>query len=154
MLDAVEECAGCACCLCLCGVCACCLCAAEMCDSVHDATMLAFDVLPRQVYLHLQLRLPSLYFSRVVRIYEDAAVSRPEIQRIINASERADTENVQGRTRIVGLPFTDEWVASPALARFKRSWEGFVDSLVREWKTLNVLSALLLSCRISVFVSR
>ena len=31
-----------------------------------------------------------------------------------------------------------------ALARFKLSWESFVTSLVREWKTLNV-SALLLS---------
>lgn len=121
----------------------------------HNAHVVAFDTLPRQVYLHSQLRLPSLYFSRVARIFEDAAVSRPEIQRIIDACEGGETENVQGRVRAVGLPFPEEWVppnVSPALARFKRSWEGFVDSLVREWKTLNVLSALLLTCGISVFV--
>ena len=115
----------------------------------HNAHVLAFDTLPRQLYLHSQLRLPSLYFSRVARIFEDAAVSRPEIQRIIDACEGVETEDVRGRIRTVGLPFPEDWVppnVSPALARFKRSWESFVDSLVREWKTLNVLSALLLSC--------
>jgi hypothetical protein len=29
--------------------------------------------------------------------------------------------------------------------RFKHSWEAFIDSLLRAWKTLNVVSALLLS---------
>jgi hypothetical protein len=112
---------------------------------LHNAHMLAFDTLPRQLYLHSLLRFPSLYFSRVARILEDAAVSRPEIQRIIDACEGVETQDVQGRTRTVRLPFPEEWVppnVSPALARFKRSWEGFVDSLVREWKTLNVVSAL------------
>lgn len=123
----------------------------------HASTMRTFSCLtrfPRQLYLYSQLRLPSLYFSRVARIFEDAAVSRPEIQRIIDACEGVETEDVQGRIRAVGLPFPEDWVppnVSPALARFKRSWESFVDSLVREWKTLNVLSALLLSCGISVF---
>jgi hypothetical protein len=115
----------------------------------HNAHLLAFDTLPRQLYLHSQLRLPSLYFSRVTRIFEDAAVSRPEIQRIIDACEPvASTQNLTSR---IVLPFPEDWVTpnvSPALARFKGSWEGFVESLVREWKTLNVLSALLLSCGI------
>ena len=112
----------------------------------HNAHILAFDTLPRQLYLHSQLRLPSLYFSRVARIFEDAAVSRPEIQRIIDACEPVNAQNMTGN---VVLPFPEEWVppnVSPALARFKRSWESFVDSLIREWKTLNVLSALLLTC--------
>ncbi|KAG6877936.1 hypothetical protein C0992_008942 [Termitomyces sp. T32_za158] len=46
------------------------------------------------------------------------------------------------------LPLPEEWTTphvSPALIRFKNSWEVFVDSLIREWKTLNVVSALLLS---------
>lgn len=114
----------------------------------HNTHTLAFDTLPRQLYLHLHLRLPSLYFSRVARIFEDAAVSRPEIQRIIDAYEPVGTVSVQNLTSRIVLPFPEDWVppnVSPALARFKRSWESFVDSLVREWKTLNVLSALLLS---------
>ena len=53
----------------------------------HDAHMIAFDTLPRRLYLHSRLRLRSLYFSRVTRIFEDEAVSRPEIQRIIDACE-------------------------------------------------------------------
>jgi hypothetical protein len=100
---------------------------------------LVFDTLPRQVYLHFHLRLPSLYFSRVARIFEDAAVSRPEIQRITDAYESVGMAS-NLTTRIV-LPFPEDWVppnVSPALARFKRSWESFVDSLVREWKMLNV----------------
>ena len=135
-----------------CGTCAC----VSLLGSArfHNVHLLAFDTFPRQLYLHMHLRLPSLYFSRVALIFEDAAVSRPEIQKIIDAVEGGETENVQGRSRTVGLPFPEEWVppnVSPALARFKRSWENFVDSLVKEWKTLNVLSALLLSCSIFVF---
>lgn len=48
----------------------------------------------------------------------------------------------------VPLPYPDEWsppLVSPALVRFKNSWEVFIDSLLREWKTLNLVSALLLS---------
>ena len=48
----------------------------------------------------------------------------------------------------IPLPFPDEWtpsLVSPALIRFKRSWEDFIDSLMREWKTLNLVSALLAS---------
>ncbi|KAH9027954.1 hypothetical protein EDB85DRAFT_2074698 [Lactarius pseudohatsudake] len=112
----------------------------------HSVHIVAFDMLPRQMYLHTQLRLPSLYFSRVARIFQDAAVSRPELQRIIDACEAAGSETTPFRTTGTLLPFPEDWVppnVSPALARFKLSWETFVASLVREWKTLNVLSALL-----------
>ena len=135
------------------------------------------DVLPRQIYLHILLRLPSLYFSRVARIFEDAEVSRPDIQRVIDACAGgvfSDNINVGAGAGTVGgtyagglapaaalgpgaqalapipvsLPFPEDWsppAVSPALARFKNSWEAFIDSLLREWKTLNVVSALLLS---------
>lgn len=46
------------------------------------------------------------------------------------------------------VPYPEDWTppaVSPTLARFKNSWEEFIDSLLREWKTLNVVSALLLS---------
>ncbi|TFK66134.1 hypothetical protein BDN72DRAFT_772446, partial [Pluteus cervinus] len=52
------------------------------------------------------------------------------------------------------LPSPDEWTppyVSPALIRFKHSWEAFIDSLMREWKTLNVVSALLLSAILTMF---
>jgi hypothetical protein len=52
------------------------------------------------------------------------------------------------------LPAPEEWTppnVSPAMARFKRSWEAFVDSVIREWKTLNIVSALLLTSILTLF---
>ncbi|KAG1776078.1 hypothetical protein EV702DRAFT_1198692 [Suillus placidus] len=119
------------------------------------------DTLPRQIYLHLLLRLPSLYFSRIARIYEDAELSRPDIQRLIDAcapqlQNRASSPVPPGvhYHPQPALPLADEWTSanvSPALIRFKQSWEAFVDSLLREWKTLNLVSALLLSAILSMF---
>ncbi|KAF8581990.1 hypothetical protein K439DRAFT_1352353 [Ramaria rubella] len=51
-------------------------------------------------------------------------------------------------------PADHEWVApnvSPALIRFKESWETFVESVLKEWKTLNVVSALLLTAILTIF---
>ena len=38
--------------------------------------------MPREVYLHFLLRLPSLYFSRVARIFEEADLTLPEIKKM------------------------------------------------------------------------
>lgn len=128
------------------------------------------DSLPRQLYLHVLFRLPALYFTRVSRIFEDAEVSRHEIQRMIEACMPAAEPNgdngIASAAAGAGLagaaaglahpqgtrhggsvfPFPVDWSppsVSPALARFKHSWEQFVDSLLREWKTLNLVSVLL-----------
>ncbi|KIM20571.1 hypothetical protein M408DRAFT_130048 [Serendipita vermifera MAFF 305830] len=37
------------------------------------------------------------------------------------------------------------------IQRFQTEWENFIDSMVKEWKTLNVVSALLLSALLTVF---
>jgi len=153
----------------------------------RNSRIFFMDTLPRELYLNFLLRLPAMYFSRVARIFEDADVSRPDIQRMIDNSGGAGTGPMQtppqvgepnvslplqqpvggtlstGATPAVGLaaqaapaismmhmplPFPDEWtppLVSPALMRFKHSWEIFIDSLLREWKTLNVVSALLAS---------
>ena len=47
----------------------------------------AFDMTMGQFYLHAQLQFPLLYFSRISWIFQDATVSRPQLQRIINACE-------------------------------------------------------------------
>ncbi|KAJ7165891.1 hypothetical protein C8R46DRAFT_1096498 [Mycena filopes] len=142
-------------------------------DTIDHAKLFFTDTLPRQVYLHLLLRLPSMYFSRVARIFEDAEVSRPDIERMIDAGIRGDSlemyspptmsarESVATSIRAptpsathIPLPFPDEWtpaVVSPALVRFKHSWEDFIGSLIKEWKTLNVVSALLLSAILTMF---
>ncbi|KAF7354665.1 hypothetical protein MSAN_01380200 [Mycena sanguinolenta] len=139
--------------------------------STKHARIFITDTLPRQVYLHLLLRLPSMYFSRVARIFEDAEVSRPDIERMIDAGIGGDVlellsppsaresmaASIRASTPIAAnspLPVPDEWtpaVVSPALVRFKHSWEDFITSLIKEWKTLNVVSALLLSAILTMF---
>ncbi|KAF8173814.1 hypothetical protein K438DRAFT_1771979 [Mycena galopus ATCC 62051] len=141
--------------------------------STKHARIFITDTLPRQVYLYLLLRLPSMYFSRVARIFEDAEVSRPDIERMIDAGIGGDAleicsppiagarESVSASIHAptptavhIPLPTPAEWtsaVVSPALVRFKHSWEGFITSLIKEWKTLNVVSALLLSAILTMF---
>ena len=91
-------------------------------------------------------------------------MSKPEIQRLIDACGHfshdpavdaviaagfaTPTQGVH-KSLAQGIPYPEEWtppVVSPALARFKLSWEMFVDTLLREWKTFNLVSALLLAC--------
>ena len=59
----------------------------------HSVHIFAFDILPRQFYLHAQPRLPLLYLSRVLRIFQDVAVSRRELRRIIDACETVRTDS-------------------------------------------------------------
>ena len=95
-----------------------------------------FDTLPRQLYLYFLLRLPALYFSRVARIFEEADMTMSEIK---------------GMAMVTLVPMTDpnaDWdhEISALTSRLKTTWEGFIDSLLREWKTLNIVSVLLMRC--------
>lgn len=119
---------------------------------VSDDRGLFSDTLPRQLYLCLLLWLPAVYFSRVARIFEDAEVSRNDMQRIIESSRpsKLPTSSRRAANNVAPpiLPFPEDWTppaVSPALARFKNSWEDFIDSLLREWKALNLVSALICS---------
>ncbi|QRV93160.1 hypothetical protein RhiJN_21178 [Ceratobasidium sp. AG-Ba] len=153
-----------------------------------------WDQILRQVYRHFLLRLPSVYFTRVSKVFEEAELSRVEVQKMIDASKRARTRRIRTERRRKSLehvqsqfqgngtqpstsapqreapahrtidlgaidptdffPNDREWttpLVSPSLQRFKQSWDDFMDSLNKEWKTLNVVSALLLSAILTVF---
>jgi hypothetical protein len=102
-----------------------------------------FDTIPRQMYLYLHLRLPSLYFSRVARIFEDAEISMPDIKRMALASAN---DWKRDSTNMVHKHWNFEpSVICPAFSSLKSSWEGFINSLLNEWRTLNIVSVLLLS---------
>jgi hypothetical protein len=92
------------------------------------------SILPRQIYLHCLLRLPYMYFSRVDQIFVDAHLSLEEIK------EMALQDGIDGRMhgrKSKGMP--------RSYLRLKKNWESFIDNLMREWKTLNIISGLLLS---------
>ncbi|KAJ3569974.1 hypothetical protein NP233_g4707 [Leucocoprinus birnbaumii] len=97
-------------------------------------------ILPRQIYLHCLLRLPYMYFSRVDQIFVDANLSMEEIK------EMALRDSVGGliqRRKSARMP--------RAYLRLKKNWEHFIDNLMREWKTLNIISGLLLSGILTIF---
>ena len=101
----------------------------------------ALDTLPRQLYLHFLLRLPYMYFSRVTRIFEEADMSMPQIkQGILEAA-------IQLKEPVKGI--ADAWKLEPVenvqYFKLQNTWQSFIDSLIREWKTLNIISVLLLS---------
>ena len=97
--------------------------------------------LPTQMYLHcLLLRLPSLYFSRVARIFEEADMTLPEIKKM--ALETA-SQGLKHEFEIQ-MAFESSSVSS-AYKRLKSTWESFIDSVMREWKTFNIISVLLLT---------
>jgi len=99
-----------------------------------------FKTMPREVYLHFLLRLPSLYFSRVARIFEEADLTLPEIKKM--ALETAS----QGKNAQFDIHAFESKNVLPEYERLKSTWEAFIDSVMREWKTFNIISVLLLSC--------
>jgi len=97
--------------------------------------------IPVQMYLHFfLLRLPSLYFSRVARIFEEADMTLLEIKKMAleTASPGFKHEfEIQSTFESSSVP--------PAYQRLKSTWEFFIDSVMREWKTFNIISVLLLT---------
>ena len=100
------------------------------------------QTLPRQIYLHLLLRLPSLYFSRVARIFEEADLTLPEIKKMaLETASRGLPSTFDALTLEAGIA-----AVPPQYEKLKTTWEEFIDSIMREWKTFNIISVLLLSC--------
>ena len=93
------------------------------------------------MYLLLLLRLPSLYFSRVARIFEEADMSLPEIKKM--ALETAS----QGLSHEYEIEMAFESPSvPPAYKRLTSTWEFFIDSVMREWKTQHHLGSTLDVC--------
>lgn len=111
------------------------------------ATAFLLDTVPRQIYLHFMLRLPSLYFSRVTRIFEEAEMSMPEIKKMALEAASGWKDPVRDINR--GFNFEPQEL-TPPYASLQSSWQSFIDSLMREWKTLNIISVLLLSAILTI----
>lgn len=62
-----------------------------------------------------------MYFLRVSRVFGDAKISKEDMKKL---TQKQKTETHE---------------------RFSAQWEKFIHGMIREWKTLNVISVLLLS---------
>ena len=94
------------------------------------------ETLPRTMYIFLLLRLPSLYFGRVARIFEEADLSLPEIKKMAIETE------VQGQFDFHTMEVN---MVHPQYERLTTTWQSFVNDIIREWQTFNIVSVLLLS---------
>ncbi|VDB92436.1 unnamed protein product [Peniophora sp. CBMAI 1063] len=116
-----------------------------------------FRSMPREIYTLLLFRLPLFYLSRVQKVVEDAEISEPEIVRLYlttardwMAHENSTVDVRPSRISLSGLP-APSWKSAdgvdeaitPAIATFKQSWERLIGSLLQEWQTVNIISALL-----------
>ncbi|KAF8886622.1 hypothetical protein CPB84DRAFT_1540962 [Gymnopilus junonius] len=127
-------------------------------DHSAPAYILAFflDTVPRQIYLYMLLRLPHLYFSRVTRIFEEAEMSMPMIKQGILDAARAKGEPGYGAGMVgekmvtmshphLPMEYWEPQAENVAYTNLQNTWHTFVDSLQKEWKTLNIISVLLLT---------
>lgn len=110
---------------------------------IYEAASIVGETVLRQIYLHFLLRLPSLYFSRVARIFEEADLTVFEIQRMALETASQSSANLNGFDALTLR--TGTTTVLPQYEKLKTTWETFIDNVMREWKTLNILSALLLS---------
>ncbi|KAF9044124.1 hypothetical protein BJ165DRAFT_181750 [Panaeolus papilionaceus] len=111
--------------------------------------LLAFiiDTIPRQIYLHVLLRLPYLYFTRVSRIFEEAEMSIPEIKQGILETAQKQKDLVP---RMATAWAFEPPVVSEPYQNLNKTWIAFIDSLLKEWKTLNIISVLLLTAILTI----
>jgi hypothetical protein len=98
------------------------------------------------VYLHLLIRLPAFYFSRVSNVLNDARLSAHDMEAMALSSAEDWKKFSNQRNGLLPLAASHgKWAVTPTLAHFKDSWEEFIGSLLREWKTLNIIAVLLIS---------
>lgn len=98
-------------------------------------------ILPKELYTTLLLlRLPSLYFTRVARIFEEADLSLREIESMVLADGISKSQ--------VQPLFSSE--PPQVYKNLKTTWENFIESVMREYKTFNVISVLLLSAILTI----
>jgi len=105
------------------------------------------DAFFSQIYMQLLLRLPSHYFDRVDRLSRDANMALKEILDLAVESNMKCGDDFQ--TQILDLgqhsspTIVDPDTLPPAYRQLTVRWSCFIDDLLEEWRTLNIVSALL-----------
>jgi len=110
------------------------------------ALAFVLDTLPRQIYLYFLLFLPSIYYSRVARIFTDAQLSVYEIDKcILDEAVERDSYVISSVGRPAGRRLRRHVEVWSPYGDLEQAWQSFIDSLLREWNTLNIISGLLLT---------
>ena len=105
-------------------------------DEPEETSLLAWlgKYLPQRTYLYFLLGLPSIYFTRVATVFQEADVTLQEMEKYAVRSASARQFDIHTlKTEL------------PAYQKMTTAWTEFIDTLLREWKTLNLISVLLLS---------
>ncbi|KJA15465.1 hypothetical protein HYPSUDRAFT_172595 [Hypholoma sublateritium FD-334 SS-4] len=113
-------------------------------DGMWTTLASGLDMLLRQLYLHLLLRLPYVYFFRVVEIFEDSNLNLSEIKKMA-----LETAFYNDGYRYAA-PHETASIIPAQYKHLEESWNTFVDSLLRDWNTYNIVSALLLSAILTI----
>ncbi len=87
----------------------------------------AFTAIPRFLYFSVLLFLPFFYHTRVHQIFNGVHLTENEIA-----------------SHYGGSPLAGSW-RPKHWGEVKLSWSDFIDSTLKEWSTLNIVSVLLLS---------
>jgi hypothetical protein len=99
-----------------------------------------FKFLVQGFYLSMLLFIPRLYFSRVERILRNAQMSLEDMEHMfVVGLGKWNRKRWNSRIPV----FIQNSPMYPAFMQFSLSWEFFIDSLMEEWKTFNIVSVLL-----------
>lgn len=104
-------------------------------EPLHD---FAWQKIPRQVYLYVLLGLPILYSTRVTKLIKEVEAHSLEIKK----ATQTMPEHTINQCRVSSTTF-DPSIMLPM--NLEHTWESFIDLLMREYKTFNLISVLLLS---------
>ncbi|KAF9233615.1 hypothetical protein BU15DRAFT_66419 [Melanogaster broomeanus] len=121
---------------------------------------------PRFAYLSFTVAEKTLSFPltlssdgiRIARVYEDAELGKPDLEHMIESYSNSRQHQQRLRTSSPvspgthyhhgsALPVPEEWTTT----NVQKFMGSFIDSLMRECKTFNLVSALLLSAILSMF---
>ncbi|TFK28947.1 hypothetical protein FA15DRAFT_664591 [Coprinopsis marcescibilis] len=110
--------------------------------SMDPPQFFAFDILRtyvlRQTYLYVFLGLPALYYNRVAAVFDDANIDIVRMKRLVLEHASFDRQGIPDST----IPL--------AYQKMTDTWEQLIDTLLKEWKTVNLVSVLLLSAIVSL----
>ena len=95
----------------------------------------------RLIFLWFQMLLPSIYFLRVSRIIKKSGISMADYSRLKQPGPQLFFLKAVRAVGAISMPNID---CAHSMRRFRKKWKEFVEQCVKEWKNLNIVSALLL----------